>query len=471
MKNRPTSGYVLTLLAVFAVCFALVRGVMYAADQYFMEMNRKEVYKLADTYGGYIRILGDFYVRKTKAITYNITRHSDDMAWFQSRAKAMSLDIPGIESIIADSADGKIREYYRTDMFSSENRPVLEAAFHKAADTSRQNMDIAMSGPMILNDGSIVAVIAYPVNIFDNASKQFVYWGDCLEIVDIAEIVEAANLNELRKNGYEWRMRSLSGNGSENLDIVGTDDGLQLWNEENQRSRDFDGLEPVSAVISMPDGQWVLQVVPKNGWAATRNAFKENVISILLALFVMLIVNSLMRLRHQREDMEKNATTDSLTGLGNRLAFEVALKEECRKFKGHFLLAYMDLDGFKQVNDLYGHDAGDQILKGVARRILSVLKPEDKLFRVTGDEFLAILKPEQSGGWKNRLDTVRGEVERPFELESKTTVKVGISIGCALYPQNAMNPKDLVGLGDQRMYADKNQRKEKMNEEEQNDES
>lgn len=100
-----------------------------------------------------------------------------------------------------------------------------------------------------------------------------------------------------------------------------------------------------------------------------------------------------------------------------------------------------------------------------------MLKPEDKLFRVTGDEFLAILKPEQSGGWKNRLDTVRGEVERPFELESKTTVKVGISIGCALYPQNAMNPKDLVGLGDQRMYADKNQRKEKMNEEEHNDES
>lgn len=471
MSRELKYGFALTLAAVFLVCFLLVRGVLYASDQTYMEINRQQVYKLADTYAGYIRILGDFYERKTKVLTNNITRHSENMTWFQKQARDLSEDIPGIETVIVNSGDGKVHLYYRTDIFKDENKSLLMDAFNKVAEASRQSMGIAMSGPMTLINGEIVVVSAYPVNIFDGGSKQFVYWGDCMEVLDLSEIVSEANLEELRANGYEWRIRSLSGTVSEKLDIVGTDEGIETWSDEDERSKTFDEMEPVSAVINMPSGQWVLQVVPKNGWAPARNALEENIISAMLALFVMMIVGTLMRLRQQRESLEKSATTDSLTGLGNRLAFEKTLKEECRRFKGHFLLAYMDLDGFKQVNDVYGHDAGDKILQGVAHRILTVLKPEDKLFRVTGDEFLAILKPEQSGGWKKRLDTIRGEVERPFDLDLKNTVKVGISIGCALYPQNSTNPKDLVGLGDQRMYADKKQRKEMLNKEEQNDET
>ena len=471
MMKGLKSGSMLTLLAVFVVCFSLVRGVLYASDQHYMEMNRQQVYKLADTYAGYIRILGDYYERKTKVITNNITRHPENMAWFQQQARDLSEDIPGIDTVIVKSGDKTINMYYRTGIFTAENKPTLMEAFNKVAEASRHSMDIAMSGPMTLINGEMVVVSAYPVNIFDGERRQFVYWGDCIEVLDLSEIVAEANLEELSSQGYKWRIRNLSGPASEKLDLTSDADGLQTMSDQDDRAKAFDELEPVSAVINMPDGQWVLQLVPKNGWAPARNSLEENIISFILALFVMLIVGSLMRLRQQREDMEKNATTDSLTGLGNRLAFEAALKEECSRFKGHFLLAYMDLDGFKQVNDVYGHDAGDKILQGVAHRILTVLKPEDKLFRVTGDEFLAILKPEQGGGWKKRLDTVREEVERPFELDIKNTVKVGISIGCALYPQNATTPKDLVGLGDQRMYADKNQRKEMLIKEEQNDET
>ena len=342
MMKGLKSGSMLTLLAVFVVCFSLVRGVLYASDQHYMEMNRQQVYKLADTYAGYIRILGDYYERKTKVITNNITRHPENMAWFQQQARDLSEDIPGIDTVIVKSGDKTINMYYRTGIFTAENKPTLMEAFKKVAEASRHSMDIAMSGPMTLINGEMVVVSAYPVNIFDGERRQFVYWGDCIEVLDLSEIVAEANLEELSSQGYKWRIRNLSGPASEKLDLTSDADGLQTMSDQDDRAKAFDELEPVSAVINMPDGQWVLQLVPKNGWAPARNSLEENIISFILALFVMLIVGSLMRLRQQREDMEKNATTDSLTGLGNRLAFEAALKEECSRFKGHFLLAYMD---------------------------------------------------------------------------------------------------------------------------------
>ncbi len=174
------------------------------------------------------------------------------------------------------------------------------------------------------------------------------------------------------------------------------------------------------------------------------------------AMVVTVLDMSVVRSLHQQ--LEYQAVTDPLTGLLNRRGFyqaaESALLRNERSDKAKALM-YMDLDGFKRINDLLGHEAGDKVLRWVADQLKECLGSEALLARMGGDEFTALFDglpyPEQAGRYAEKLLERMSSFQQVDGLE----VNLGVSIGIATYPDCGANVEGLLRAADAAMYAAK----------------
>jgi diguanylate cyclase (GGDEF)-like protein len=171
------------------------------------------------------------------------------------------------------------------------------------------------------------------------------------------------------------------------------------------------------------------------------------------------VANDITERKRSEQATGALAATDRLTGLGNRLAFERRLAELCTERRGQhagrFTLMMADLDGFKQVNDAYGHKAGDDVLVEIAARLLRSVRSSDFVGRFGGDEFVLLLpgntQPDAIG---HLADKIIAAVRRPIPVGAGRSVNVGISIGAVVYSPGAAHG-ELVRRADEAMYAAK----------------
>jgi diguanylate cyclase (GGDEF)-like protein/PAS domain S-box-containing protein len=167
------------------------------------------------------------------------------------------------------------------------------------------------------------------------------------------------------------------------------------------------------------------------------------------------------KLREKR--IEKLAYYDTLTGCGNRLAMGEFLSQliQSSQSKGEptsFALLFIDIDGFKLINDTYGHDIGDKVLKYLARRINGVTRRNDRLFRIGGDEFILILIDAEIGVTQSKAQQVIDVVKRPFQVDRNaiaTSISISISIGIVNYPEDGQELNSLLKHADAAMYKAK----------------
>ncbi|TVQ38441.1 MAG: EAL domain-containing protein [Spirochaetaceae bacterium] len=166
--------------------------------------------------------------------------------------------------------------------------------------------------------------------------------------------------------------------------------------------------------------------------------------------------NAERRLRHL-------AYHDQLTGLGNRDLFEADMRrifETPELFKsGYVALMFLDLDGFKQINDTIGHDAGDDLLIQAASRLRKTLRENDAVYRFGGDEFVVLLSfIRERRGASIVANNILGEIRRPFHLTTRTAqaaASVGVSIGIALIPEDGNSLAAATKAADLAMYSAK----------------
>lgn len=161
-------------------------------------------------------------------------------------------------------------------------------------------------------------------------------------------------------------------------------------------------------------------------------------------------------IQFQRDQMELMATHDALTGLpGMRLVtdrLQVAINSASRTQRKVVLL-FIDLDGFKAVNDGFGHDAGDAVLKEVALRLRQSVRGEDTAARIGGDEFLVILSGLQDlGDVATVAEKLVAAIGKPIAF-SGADVQVGASIGIAVFPEHGDTVEALRQMADGAMYA------------------
>jgi diguanylate cyclase (GGDEF)-like protein/PAS domain S-box-containing protein len=160
-----------------------------------------------------------------------------------------------------------------------------------------------------------------------------------------------------------------------------------------------------------------------------------------------------------REHIASLAYSDALTGLANRTslgpAFDQAV-ERARRRSTRLAALFIDLDGFKPVNDAHGHSAGDRILIEVARRLRAHLRASDLVARLGGDEFLVVVEDVHDRG---TLETVArkilAEIARPYDLSANEQARISASMGISLYPHDASDAATLMKHADIAMYAAK----------------
>jgi len=149
-------------------------------------------------------------------------------------------------------------------------------------------------------------------------------------------------------------------------------------------------------------------------------------------IFVMVVDITAMKLAH--EELAHAAFHDALTQLPNRTLLydriEQALAVAAREQR-QVAVGYLDLDGFKAVNDTYGHDAGDQLLQEVSRRLVAGVRPADTVARIGGDEFVVLLTALAPAEWDAIFQRLCRAIEQPIQLTSGRVVSVGATLGVA----------------------------------------
>lgn len=154
------------------------------------------------------------------------------------------------------------------------------------------------------------------------------------------------------------------------------------------------------------------------------------------------------------------ASQDDLTGLANRRQFHTTLLQACARCdrtEQQLAVLYIDLNGFKHINDSLGHGAGDQVLVRVAQRLRDSLRLQDFVARLGGDEFAVILEPAGSRESVREVEEkLLACIQQPIPLQGQT-VRVGASIGVALYPADAAHAEQILRRADAEMYRVKRQ--------------
>ncbi len=194
-----------------------------------------------------------------------------------------------------------------------------------------------------------------------------------------------------------------------------------------------------------------------------RSRALEMVLTASTLLVVTLILFAIIGMRfvyllRRGARIERQAFCDPLTGLANRRAFMSALEQgiadACRA-NSSFAVALLDLDGFKNVNDTFGHAAGDTVLRMTAARLVSELRGEDTVARIGGDEFAILLGGLENTTGASIARRMTQIVANPVQVESGRCATVTASIGFAYFPDDARDADGLLAIADAAMYEHK----------------
>ena len=189
------------------------------------------------------------------------------------------------------------------------------------------------------------------------------------------------------------------------------------------------------------------------------DAYNKDDLRVLLAINDKISRAIACAIRFQQA--EQQASTDSLTGLPNARSLRLFLEgeiERCASAESPLAIMFCDLDGFKQVNDRYGHLVGDDLLRRVAAIMLANCRDSDYVARMGGDEFVIVLPGARSDEFDRRTEALDRQVRRVGQ-EIAPEEKLGVSIGLASFPEHGTTADSLLAYADAEMFRTKRTRK------------
>jgi diguanylate cyclase (GGDEF)-like protein len=221
----------------------------------------------------------------------------------------------------------------------------------------------------------------------------------------------------------------------------------------------FDRAEAFTQEIDIPGGKWLIAVRSLRDTGSDRADFLIRLLSIALASISGWMMYMLIR---SRSDLAALAMYDQLTGLPNRHLLEdradMVFARHRRKPEQTCAILFLDLDGFKSINDSYGHKAGDAVLLAVAQRAKEVVRANDTIARWGGDEFIVLMDEVEPETLQPLVDRLRSEIEAPVMFEGQS-LRVGVSVGVATCPAVGGTLDQVLKMADRQMYEEKVKRK------------
>ncbi len=294
-------------------------------------------------------------------------------------------------------------------------------------------------GPLTLVQGGRGLIYRVPVFVRGK------YWGLISTVVN-AESLFNETVGKLASDGFELAARGRDGLGAK---------GAVFWGD----ARVFGRADAELIDVSVPGGRWVVAVREKSPSGDSGSLLYLRVLLGVLAAFLGWGTYALLV---QRARLARLALYDTVTDLPNRILIEDrmnrAISAQRRNPATVSALLFVDLDGFKTVNDRFGHRAGDAVLHAVAERAKLAVRDVDSVGRWGGDELVVVLENTDRQKIPEVIERLRRAVESPTEFAGQS-LHVGASIGSAIVPDDGEAAADLIRIADRRMYQDKQGRK------------
>lgn len=320
-------------------------------------------------------------------------------------------------------------------------------AQREAAERVLQTGDLVVAGPVELVQGGMALIGRAPVYI-DTPGRPRVTWGLVSAPIDVHKVLQQAGLEAPLPDGLRIAIRGKDGMG-ERGEVFHGDAAV------------FGAADAVTLPVHIGGGSWQLAAVPGDEDLRTRyGVWVIRLFALVLLGLVLIALRASARARVREREyavaLERQANFDPLTGLPSRTLFrqqlESAIARSGRTGARHALL-FIDLDEFKSVNDNLGHDAGDQLLIEVGRRVCDCVRTSDTVARLSGDEFTVILYDIVAQESISRVaEAIVEAMGRAFRI-GEHEVFCGASVGVAIYPDDAGSADALMIKADQAMYA------------------
>jgi two-component system cell cycle response regulator len=231
---------------------------------------------------------------------------------------------------------------------------------------------------------------------------------------------------------------------------------------------DADGLEAVKRVRTTAPGVAIVVLSGQEDETLALMAVREGAQDYLVKgrvdhNHIVRAITYAIERKQQEAVLVHQALYDGLTGLANRAQLlsriEIAISRNHRHDESSAVI-FLDLDGFKPVNDQHGHAIGDRVLVEVARRLEQIAsRRSDLVARLGGDEFVILCEDTTAEGAERIVAQIRSAVTRPIEISSGPPLTIGMSVGVAIADTAAEAPTDLLRDADAAMYTDKAIRK------------
>ena len=242
-------------------------------------------------------------------------------------------------------------------------------------------------------------------------------------------------------------------------DIVLTDirmpflDGFDVAKEIKKR----DENQPVVMISSFADTDNLLKAINTMIDAFIVKPVDVEILEAKLKKISQTIDNN-KAVKERMDTLHNLAHYDALTNIPNRFLFNTKLQQATNKAMRHgtnMALFFIDLDDFKKINDTYGHHAGDAVLIHITQNIKHIIRQEDTLARIGGDELALIIEDISDENYINNLaEKILKASSLPLKFEN-TTIEISCSIGVATFPKQCSSAEELIKLADSAMYVAK----------------
>lgn len=387
----------------------------------------------ADTYGERIKNELADGMEITQTLEQVLISGNGQMNEFDTIAQNLMSD--SIESIqlapggvVTDIYPAEGNEAGKIDLLQDEDRGEISRY-------ARDNRTVITQGPFALKQGGYGIAVRDPVYLKDQNGQEY-FWGFTVAILRVPDIFSNA-LQALSGFGYEYSISKTDAPWMDTYNVVYRSEGPMT--------------DPVSYDFSIGEDHWKMEVFPTAGWR--NDGLLATVCGFLTAICLLLVV--LLRVwlvaKAHKKEFQVLARTDALTKIYNRYGFdELAEKRITKNPHTHFVAALLDIDDFKQINDIYGHGCGDRALKSLADSMKAFFPSDTLLGRNGGDEFCILLP--------NCTAEEAGEELRQFTKLPRTFSYLGkehpfqISLGYAEYPAFASNLSQLMRCADAALY-------------------
>lgn len=388
--------------------------------------ERQQTRELGSAYLSWLSQSVDRYVNIADGMVSYVIREGDQPMKMENQASQYFPMSPELRSIQL-APGGRVSQAYPWDKDRVDLQKLMADQSEWVTDAGRRRQRVSLSAMVEREDGEKDILFIRPVYLWNEGNYSH-FWGFTVIDVSMSRMLEHLDIYSLGNVGIRYRLLWQNNRTGETVTLAsnGTLTGNQV-----EVSRGIDG------------DLWTLEMQPIKGWGNAWMVILLSWVGLTVTMFMSFYRGRVNRIRRQGE-------IDPLTGAYNRKGGDRAVANYLQKEAGKVMVMTLDIDNFKLINDVYGHETGDLVLKQLVLDIRKIFGRSSIVTRNGGDEFVIVKGYEEEG---KLIERIQQFTENPHQVPYQNKmVSFHTSVGYALYPEQDTVYKNLCIKADFALY-------------------